>query len=111
MPTIYVSPAAAEVIGRIRAARSGPLSFSIDGGCCEGTAPHLFENHVVSPSQTPVADAAGVPVYMTAAMTEIYRDAVVTIDVREDEMSEAMSLECEFGLRFVLREGRPAAGG
>lgn len=106
MPKISVSPQAVEVIERVRSLRSGPLSFAIDGGCCEGTAPHLFDHYVVPPGQQPVATVADVPVYMTAAMCEIYQDAEVTIDVRDDEMSEAMSLECEFGLRFVLREGQ-----
>jgi uncharacterized protein (DUF779 family) len=103
MPVLNVSPAAAEVIERVRAERSGPLSFSIDGGCCEGTAPHLFEhyfqNDVVASGAKPVAQIEGIPVYMTPAMAHIYRDAVVTIDVGPDEMAEAMSLETEYGLR------------
>ncbi len=105
MPIIYTSDAATDAIRRVRSERSGPLTFSIDGGCCEGTAPHLFEHYVVPSGTEPVGQAEGVPVFMTPAMAEIYRDAVVTIDVQPDEMSDAMSLETAFGLRFVLREG------
>ena len=50
------------------------------------------------------AEVDGIPVYLQSAMIEPYRNADVTIDVVEDAMSESMSLETEFGLRFVLRE-------
>ena len=106
MPTIKITPRAAEVVARVRAERSGTLSFTIDGGCCEGTAPHLFEDAVLAGVES-VGEAAGVPVYLQAAMTKLYADADVTIDVVDEPMSDAMSLETEYGLRFVLREGSP----
>jgi uncharacterized protein len=107
MPTVRITPRAAEVVARVRAERSGALSFTIDGGCCEGTAPHLFEDAVLA-GVAAVGEAAGVPVYLQAAMTKLYADADVTIDVVDEAMSDAMSLETEYGLRFVLREGSPS---
>ena len=104
MPVIRITPRAAEVVARVRAARSGKLTFTIDGGCCEGTAPHLFEDAVLAGVE-PVGEAADVPVYLQAAMIAPYADADVTIDVVDEPMSDAMSLETEYGLRFVLREG------
>ena len=104
MPTIRITPRAAEVVARVRAERRGTLSFTIDGGCCEGTAPHLFEDAVLAGVEA-IGEAAGVPVYLQAAMTKLYADADVTIDVVDEPLSDAMSLETEYGLRFVLREG------
>jgi len=104
MTTVRITPRAAEVVARVRAARSGCLTFTIDGGCCEGTAPHLFEDAVITSAAERAAVVEGIPVYLQNAMIEPYRDADVTIDVVEDPMSESMSLETEFGLRFVLRE-------
>ena len=104
MPTIRITPRAAEVVARVRAERRGALSFTIDGGCCEGTAPHLFEDAVLAGVEA-IGEAAGVPVYLQAAMTKLYADADVTIDVVDEPLSDAMSLETEYGLRFVLREG------
>ena len=104
MPTVRITPRAAEVVARVRAGRAGILTFTIDGGCCEGTAPHLFEDAVLV-GVDPVGEVAGVPVYLQAAMTKLYADADVTIDVVDEPMSDAMSLETEYGLRFVLREG------
>ena len=90
----------------MRAARAGALTFTIDGGCCEGTAPHLFEDAVLAGGAERIGDVAGVPVYLQPAMAAPYRAATVTIDVVDDPTSDAMSLETEYGLRFVLREGR-----
>ncbi|MCC6850564.1 MAG: DUF779 domain-containing protein [Deltaproteobacteria bacterium] len=106
MPTIRITPRAAEVVARVRAARTGALSFTIDGGCCEGTAPHLFEDAVLAGVE-PVGEVAGVSVYLQAAMVRPFADADVTIDVVDEPMSDAMSLETAYGLRFVLREGAP----
>lgn len=103
MPTIRITPKAAEVVARVRATRRGALTFTIDGGCCEGTAPHLFEDAVLAGVDA-VGEVAGVPVYLQAAMVRPFADADVTIDVVEEPMSDAMSLETEYGLRFVLRE-------
>ena len=104
MATVTITPEAAEVVARIRNDRSGILTFTIDGGCCEGTAPHLFENAVLTPASQKIGEVAGVPVYLQPAMTEIYCAAAVTIDVVVEPLSDSMSLETEHGLRFVLRE-------
>ena len=106
MTTVHITPRAAEIVTRVRAERSGALTFTIDGGCCEGTAPHLFEDAVLAGSVEKIGDVEGVPVYLQPAMVDAYRAAEVTIDVVDDPMSDAMSLETEYGLRFVLREGR-----
>jgi uncharacterized protein (DUF779 family) len=107
MVKVAITPAAAAVVARIRGERSGTLTFTIDGGCCEGTAPHLLEDAVVTPPAKQVGEVAGVPVYLQPAMTEMYGAASVTIDVRDEPLSDSMSLETEHGLRFVLREGSP----
>ncbi len=108
--TIRITPRAAEIVSRVRRARSGPLSFTIDGGCCEGTAPHLFESAVITGGAERVGEAAGVPVYLQPAMVSLYAGAEITIDVIEEPLSDAMSLETEYGVRFVLREPRTAGG-
>ena len=105
MVRIAIAPKAAEVVAHIRNARTGSLSFTIDGGCCEGTAPHLLADAVITSAAKQIGEVAGVPVYLQPAMVDIYSDAVLTIDVVEEPLSDSMSLETEHGLRFVLREG------
>ncbi len=105
MTTVHITPRAAAVVARIRGERSGALTFTIDGGCCEGTAPHLFEDAVLAGAEK-IGEVEGVPVYLQAAMVEPYRAAIVTIDVVDEPMSDAMSVETEYGVRFILREPR-----
>ncbi len=105
MTTVHITPRAAEVVSRVRCERSGPLTFTIEGGCCEGTAPHLFEHAVLTSGAEQVGEVEGVPVYLQPAMVPLYADAEITIDVVEEPVSDALSLETEYGLRFVLREG------
>ena len=111
MPTIHITARAAEVVERVRRARSGTLTFTIDGGCCEGTAPHLYADAVITSTATPAGEVAGVAVYLQAAMAPIYADANVTIDVVDDPLADALSLETEFGVRFVLRQTRACPAG
>ena len=114
MTTVRITPRAAAVVARVRRERTGPLTFTIDGGCCEGTAPHLFEHAVLTSAAEQVGEVEGVPVYLQPAMVPLYADAEVTIDVIEEPISDALSLETEYGLRFVLRErpgGPPGRGG
>lgn len=104
MTTFRISGRAAEVLARVRAGRSGALTFTIDGGCCEGTAPHLYEDAVITSAAEQAGEVEGIPVYLQSAMIEPFRNADVTIDVIDEPLSEAMSLETEHGVRFVLRE-------
>jgi uncharacterized protein (DUF779 family) len=104
MIRIGITPRAAAVVAQIRQERSGSLSFTIDGGCCEGTAPHLLVDAIITPAARQIGEVAGVPVYLQSALAGITA-AMFTIDVVEEPLSDAMSLETEQGLRFVLREG------
>ena len=104
MTTVHITPRAAETVRRLRGERSGPLTFTIDGGCCEGTAPHLFEHAVLTARARQVGEVEGVPVYVQPAMVPLYTHAALTIDVIDDATADAMSVETEYGLRFVLRE-------
>ncbi len=103
MTTVDITPEAAAVVSRIRAERAGRLTFTIDGGCCEGTAPHLFENAFLTSGAEKVGEVEGVDVYLQPAMVPVYAGAHIVIDVIEEPTSDAMSLETAYGLRFVLR--------
>jgi len=104
MSIVHITPRAAAVVARLRGERSGPLTFSVDGGCCEGAAPHLFEHAVITSAAEKIGEVEGVPVYLQPAMVPHYADAEITIDVVDDPASDALSIETGLGLRFVLRE-------
>ena len=95
--------AAARIVARSRRDRTGALVFTIGTGCCESTAPFLYEDFWPGPDSETVGEVAGVPVYAPAYLRALYPgDDGVTIDV-EELMAESMSIETEYGCRFVLR--------
>jgi len=102
------TPAAARVVERAKRDRRGVLVFTIGTGCCESTAPFLYEDFWLGPDSEQVGDVGGVPVYAPDYLRALYPgDDGVTIDVVNDVM-ESMSIETEYGVRFILRD---AAGG
>jgi uncharacterized protein (DUF779 family) len=96
--------AAARIVERSRRDRSGELVFTIGTGCCESTAPFLYEDFWPGPDSEAVGEVAGVPVFAPAYLRALYPgDDGVVIDVDDGSMAESMSIETEYGCRFVLR--------
>jgi uncharacterized protein (DUF779 family) len=99
--------AAARIVERAMRDRRGALVFTIGTGCCESTAPFLYEDFWPGPDSEVVGEIAGVAVFAPAYLRALYPGAEgVTIDV-EESTAESMSIETEYGCRFILR----AAGG
>ncbi len=96
--------AAARIVERAKRDRRGALVFTIGTGCCESTAPFLYEDFWPGPDSEAVGEVAGVPVYAPEFLRTLYPgDEGVTIDVDEGSMAESMSIETEYGCRFILR--------
>jgi uncharacterized protein (DUF779 family) len=96
--------AAARIVEQAKRDRRGALVFTIGTGCCESTAPFLYEDFWPGPDSEPVGEVAGVTVFAPEHLRSLYPgDDGMTIDVT-DEMAESMSIETEYGCRFVLRE-------
>lgn len=97
---------------KVRAIRSGTFVVAVGTGCCDSTAPFLFENHLVEPDARQVGKVDDVPVMAPAWLDESYRGETLVLDVREDPSGESFSAESELGLRLVLvnAEGRDAVG-
>lgn len=97
--------AAARVIDLARSERHGELTITIGTGCCESTAPFLFEDFWPGPDQEQVGEVAGVPVFAPEYLRRNYAGAEgVTIDVVEDVDVESMSIETELSCRLILRD-------
>ena len=102
--TVEVTETALGVVRLVAAARPGaPLVFVFGEGCCEGTAPHLFAQHVVGPDEQEVGRAGDVPVLASERMRGLYAGRRVVIDAEEDALADGFSAEVELGWRFLLR--------
>lgn len=94
---------AADVIREMRGRRTGTLTVTIGTGCCESTAPFLYEDFWPGPDQEPVGEVEGVTVYAPEYLRIRYPDDDgVTLDV-VDELGESLSVETELGRRLILR--------
>ena len=101
---IAATPAAVSLVGRVRAANPGAtLAFVFGSGCCEGTAPHLFADYVLTPEHEQVGEVAGVPVHADRHVRRLYAGRAVTLDAEEDPAADGFSAEIPLGWRFVLR--------
>jgi uncharacterized protein (DUF779 family) len=101
--------AAARIVERAKRDRRGALVFSIGTGCCESTAPFLYEDYLPGPDSEPVGEVGGVTVFAPAFLRDMYMgDDGVVVDV-DETMAESMSIETEYGYRFVLRDPDGAA--
>ncbi len=97
--------AAARVVEQAKRDRRGALVFTIGTGCCESTAPFLYEDFWPGPDSEPVGEVAGVAVFAPEYLRALYPgDDGVVVDV-EEGMAESMSIETEYGCRFILRDG------
>ena len=105
---VIFTAGALDVVRKVQAARPGaPLVFVFGEGCCEGTAPHLFANHLVGPTQHQVGRADTVPVFADAHICRLYGGRRVVIDVEEDPLADGFSAEVALGYRFVMRVASP----
>ncbi|MFN8017008.1 MAG: DUF779 domain-containing protein [Acidimicrobiales bacterium] len=102
---------AVEVIDEMRRRRAGTLTVTIGTGCCESTAPFLYEDFWPGPDQAPVGEVQGVVVYAPEYLRDQYPgDEGVVLDV-VDELGESLSVETELGCRLILRgQGFTSAG-
>lgn len=100
---ITATDRASAVVEWAKRVRAGRLTITIGTGCCESTAPFLYEDFWPGPDQATVGQVAGVEVYAPEYLRRMYPGAEgVVIDVTH-EMAESLSIETEFGCRLVLR--------
>jgi len=100
---VTASPRAAEVVAEMARRRSGTLTVTIGTGCCESTAPFLYEDFWPGPDQEPVGDVDGVVIYAPEYLRRLYPgDQGPMLEV-VDELGESLSVETELGVRLALR--------
>ena len=100
---ITATPAAREAIGRLRAARGGPVMFVQSGGCCAGSTPMCFPDGelMLGPNDLLLGDVDGCPFYIDAEQYERWNRPTLALDVGAGAGS-GMSLEGVHDLHFVL---------
>ena len=80
------------------------LVLVLGTGCCDSTAPFLYDRYYPGPDVVEVGRVAGVPVLAHRWLAELYAVGEgLELDVDEDPVADSFSLETEHGLRLTLR--------
>jgi uncharacterized protein len=101
---VSATPAARSVVRRIEAEGREGLVMILGTGCCDSTAPFLYDRYYPGPDVVEVGTVGGVPILAHRWMAELYEDsALLEIDVDEGFPNDSFSLESEYDARFTLR--------
>ena len=95
--TIVLTDAAVDVIGQVRAARGDDLSLVIGNGCCDSTAPYLYDRYY------PGSNLHGVRVFVEDGIARSFEGREVVVDASAGDIQpDSFSCEAELGYRFSL---------
>lgn len=95
---------ASQTIAMVRARGRERLTMVLSNGCCDSSAPYLFDDFLPDATAEQVGDIGGVPVLAPAWLIALYPggDAFV-VDVIEQIHDDSLSLETDLDRRFILR--------
>ena len=95
---------AEEIVRRVRAHGRENLVMVLSNGCCDATAPYLYDHYITEPDALAVGTIERVTVMAPGWLARLYPGGdTLTIDVERGVLDDSFSLETEFDCRFVLR--------
>jgi uncharacterized protein (DUF779 family) len=99
---VSITEEAKKVVEKLKAAH-GELIFHQSGGCCDGSAPMIFEKEdmYLDDSDILLGQLVDVNYYMNEDQFEYWKHTHLTVDVTEGRGS-SFSLEIPLGLRFII---------
>ena len=100
---IAITEKAKEVLNQLKE-KHGDLIMHQSGGCCDGSAPMVFEegDMYLDDSDILLGQLEGVNYYMNQDQFEYWKHTHLTVDITEGRGS-SFSLEIPLGLRFIIR--------
>ncbi len=79
------------------------LVMVLGTGCCDSTAPYLYDKYYPGSDVEEVGRIAGVPVFAHRWLADLYAAGALEVDVDEGVPNDSFSLESDFDCRFTLR--------
>ena len=107
--TVLATAQAEDTVRKVAESGRDQLVMVLGTGCCDSTAPFLFDRYYPGPDVVEVGRIAGVPVFAHRWLAGMYRKGELEIDVDEGLLNDSFSLESEFDCRFTLRVAAPSA--
>jgi uncharacterized protein (DUF779 family) len=102
MERIAITQEAEKVLEQLKE-KHGDLIFHQSGGCCDGSAPMLFEKGemYLDESDILLGTLNNVNFYMNQDQFEYWKHTHLTVDITEGR-GASFSLEIPLGLRFLI---------
>ncbi|UKN01355.1 DUF779 domain-containing protein [Paracrocinitomix mangrovi] len=103
MERLAITEEAAKAVEQLKE-KHGDLIFHQSGGCCDGSAPMIFEEGemYIDDNDVKLGEICGVPFYMSKDQFEYWKHTHLTIDVTEGR-GASFSLEIPLGVRFIVK--------
>ncbi|NBG65347.1 DUF779 domain-containing protein [Acidiluteibacter ferrifornacis] len=103
MKRIEITEVALKVVQQLKE-KHGELIFHQSGGCCDGSAPMIFEKEdmYLDESDILLGEVGGVNFYMNKDQFEYWKHTHLTVDVTTGR-GASFSLEIPLGLRFIIQ--------
>jgi uncharacterized protein (DUF779 family) len=80
-PSVRATPRAEDVVERVKAEGRSDLVMVLGSGCCDSTAPYLYDRYYPGSDVVRVGEVAGVPIFSHAWLARLYRPDELVIDV------------------------------
>jgi uncharacterized protein (DUF779 family) len=104
---VEATPQAEAVVRKVAEGGRQDLVMVLGTGCCDSTAPFLYDRYYAGPDTVEVGRVAEVPVFARRWLADLYRDSDrLEVDVDDGVLSDSFSLESEHGCRLTLRVAR-----
>ena len=104
---ISSTPQAEHVVGRVARQGRTDLVLVLGTGCCDSTAPFLYDRYYPGSDVIEVGRVSDVPVFAHAWLADLYREGELVLDVDEGVPNDSFSLESDLDCRLTLRAPIP----
>jgi uncharacterized protein (DUF779 family) len=97
------------VVRKVAEGGRDELVMVLGTGCCDSTAPFLYDRYYSGPDVVEVGRVAEVPVFAHRWLADLYAEGdPLEVDVDEGLINDSFSLESEYDARFTLRVADPS---
>jgi uncharacterized protein (DUF779 family) len=98
---VVATPRAEETVRRVAASGREDLVMVLGTGCCDSTAPFLYDRYVIEPDAVRVGEVAGVAIFAHDWLAKLSGDRTLEVDV-DELVNDSLSLESDLDRRFTL---------
>ena len=105
---VLATDAATHVVEKVVTEGREGLVMVLGTGCCDSTAPFLYDRYLPGPDTIEVGEVAGVKVFAHRWLADLYADSEsLQVDLDVGVPNDSFSLESEYDCRLTLRTPAP----